>query len=127
MILVGWGQVHGHVGGASHLWLACAAPPCWRGNTSQNVQVNGVSGLQAPSDASVALVKRRDQFFAWVGLSHAGQAYSAVEKLRARAVARSVLGHAPHLVLVSLRRMLLRVLTLAFVFMMWVLNTICQV
>ena len=52
-------------------------------------------------------------FFAWVDLSHPGQAYSAVEQLRVRAVARSVSGHAPRLVLVSLRRMLLRVLTLA--------------
>ena len=47
-------------------------------------------------------------FFAWVDLSHSWQAYSAVEKLRVRAVARSVLGHAPHLVLVSLGRMLLK-------------------
>ena len=55
-------------------------------------------------------------FLAWVDLSHTGQAYSAVEKLRARAVERSVFGHAPHLVLVSLRRMLLREPTFAFVF-----------
>ena len=58
--------------GASHLWLACTALPCWPllfwwGNTWQDVQVVGVSGLQAPSDASAALVKSRVQFFCMGG------------------------------------------------------------
>ena len=44
------------------------------------------------------------------------QAYSAVEKHRARAVVRMVGGSAPHFELTSLRRMLLRVLTFALVF-----------
>ena len=54
-------------------------------------------------------------------LSHAGHAYSAVEKLSASAVERMVSGLAPHLVFASFHRMLLRVLTLALVFSTWAL------
>ena len=43
-------------------------------------------------------------------------AYSAVKKNRARAFARMVGGSAPHFEFTSLRRMLLRLLTLALVF-----------
>ena len=43
------------------------------------------------------------------------QAYSAVEKHRAMAVVRIVVGSAPHLEFTSLRRMLFRVLTSALV------------
>ena len=53
---------------------------------------------------------------AWLDLYQAGQAYSAVEKHRASAVERSVLGWAPHFELVSWRRRLFLVDTLALVF-----------
>ena len=58
-------------------------------------------------------------WWVWLQLEHA---YLAVEKHRARAVARMVDGSAPHLDFTSLRRMLLRVLTLALVFWRWVLK-----
>ena len=54
--------------------------------------------------------------------SHAGQAYSAAEKLSDRAVVLNVDALAPHLVFVSLLRMLFRVLTLALVLSTWDLN-----
>lgn len=60
-------------------------------------------------------------FLACGDLSQPGQAYSAEEKLNASAVDRMVSGLAPHLVVGSLRRMLLLVLTFAFVFSMWTL------
>ena len=50
------------------------------------------------------------------------EAYSAVEKQSANAVARTVGGTAPHLEFVSLRRILLQVLILAFLFIRCFLN-----
>ena len=55
-------------------------------------------------------------FLACADLSQTGQAYSAVDMHRARAVDRIVLGEAPHCVLLSLRMMLFLVHTFALVF-----------
>ena len=54
----------------------------------------------------------------WHHLPNTGQAYSAVEKHKASADVRSVLGWAPHFELVSCRRRLFLVETLALVFRM---------
>lgn len=67
--------------------------------------------LQAEFKAGLILL-------AWVDLSHTGQAYSAAEKLRARAVDRTVEVFAPQFELTSFETMELRVLTFDFVFSM---------
>ena len=73
-------------------------------------------GLRHPVIERQLALSTGSSFLACFDLPQAGQAYSAAEKLKANAVDRMVFGLAPHLVLASLRRMLLRVPTFAFVF-----------
>ena len=79
-------------------------------------------GLRQPVMARQLAFRAGSIFLACGDRSQAGHAYSAAEKQRATAVERSVTGFAPHLMLVSLLRMLLRVQTFDLVFSTCALN-----
>lgn len=74
-------------------------------------------GFKQPVIERQVLFNAGSSFLAWDDLSQTGHAYSAEEQHRARAVDLNVCAVAPHLELVSFRRMLFRELTFSLVFL----------
>ena len=75
-------------------------------------------GFRQPVISRQAALIAGSSFLACADLSHTGQAYSALDKHKASAVDRIVLGFAPHCVPLSLRNILFLAHTLPFVFSM---------
>ena len=95
----------------------------WRRHTQSMCKLSVGVGLRHPVIRRQVVLSAGSIFLAWVDLSQAGHAYSADMQQSAKAKEdHKVAGLAPHLVPVSLLRMLFLAETLTFLFSTWVLN-----